>query len=121
MRTKYSFTIKLLKSLIVFSIALFANARTTEAVPQKYIFIEFASKNQVGLGGPDVIPYNKPAMHNSYPFFNQYKGRLSLVAIAIQSPDHSYTNPKTKKHYTNQEFIDFATSYLGADIIFIEV
>ena len=82
---------------------------------------EFASKNQVGLGGPDVIPYNKPAMHNSFPFFNQYKGRLSLVAIAIQSPDHSYINPKTKKHYTNQEFIDFATSYLGADIIFIEV
>ncbi len=82
---------------------------------------EYASKNHIGLGGPDVIPDNKPAMHNSYPFFNRYKGKLFLVAIAIQSPDHSYINPKTKKHYTNQEIMNFAKDYLGANILFIEV
>lgn len=30
-------------------------------------------------------------MKNAYPFFNQYKGRLSLVAMAIQEPTLTYT------------------------------
>lgn len=82
---------------------------------------EFASKNGIGLGGPDIVPGKKAQMKNSYPFFNRYKGKLSLVAMAVQEPTLTYTNPKTKKPFTREEFRDFARNYLGADMIFWSV
>ena len=44
----------------------------------------------------------KPQMKNSYPFFHQYKGRLSLVAMAVQAPTLTYTNPETGKPFTRE-------------------
>lgn len=79
---------------------------------------QYAQQNKIGLGGPDVIPYKSSHMHNSYPFFQKFKGRLNLVAMAVQEPDLTYINPKTNAHFTRQEFEDFAANYLGADIIF---
>ena len=79
---------------------------------------EFAHANGIGLGGPDIVPYKKAQMKNSYPFFNQYKGKLSLVAMAVQEPTLTYTNPETKKPFTREEFVAFAQDYLGVDIIF---
>jgi hypothetical protein len=79
---------------------------------------EFAKKNHIGLGGPDIVPYQKGQMKNSYPFFNRYKGQLSLVAMAIQEPTLTYTNPETKKRFTRDEFVAFAENYLGVDVIF---
>lgn len=78
----------------------------------------FAEENKIGLGGPDVIPYRKGQMKNSYPFFHQYRGKLPMVAMAVQEPDFSYINPKTGKHFSESEFSNFATDYLGAQIIF---
>ena len=57
-------------------------------------------------------------MNNSYPFFNQYKGKLALVAMAVQEPTLTYTNPKTNRKFTREEFVDFAGNYLGVNIIF---
>lgn len=82
---------------------------------------EFASKNNIGLGGPDIVPGKKAQMKNSYPFFNRYRGKLPLVAMAVQEPTLTYTNPKTQKPFTKEEFQDFARNYLGADIIFWSV
>ena len=79
---------------------------------------DFAIKNKIGLGGPDVVPYRKAQMHNSYPFYHKYKDKLTLTSMAVQEPDYTYTNPKTKKHFTHTELNDFATNYLGANIIF---
>lgn len=78
----------------------------------------FAADHGIGLGGPDVIPYRKGQMKNSYPFFNRYKGKLDLVAMAVQEPTLTYRNPKTGKRFTLEEFVDFASGYLGADVIF---
>ncbi|WP_205627193.1 hypothetical protein [Herbaspirillum rhizosphaerae] len=78
----------------------------------------FAEKNQVGLGGPDIVPDKKGHMKNAYPFFHRYKGKLALVAMAVQEPTLTYTNPKTKKPFTRREFSDYAENYLGVDIIF---
>ena len=78
----------------------------------------YASKNGVGLGGPDIVPYKKGQMKNSYPFFKAYKGRLGLVAMAVQEPTLTYRNPKTGRPFTKDEFETFAEDYLGADIIF---
>lgn len=78
----------------------------------------YAAASGVGLGGPDVIPNRKAQMKNAYPFFHQYKGKLSLVAMAVQEPTLTYTNPATGKRFTRDEFVRFADDYLGADIIF---
>lgn len=79
---------------------------------------DYAAKNGIGLGGPDIVPYRKGQMKNSYPFFNQYKGKLAFVAMAVQEPTLTYKNPKTKKPFTKEEFQGFAEDYLGANIIF---
>ncbi len=77
----------------------------------------FAKANNIGLGGPDAIPYRRGQMKNSYPFFNKNRGNL-LIAFAVQEPDYTYTNPKTGKHFTVKELYNFATIYLGANILF---
>ncbi|WP_343658537.1 hypothetical protein [Chryseobacterium sp.] len=82
---------------------------------------DFAYQNNIGLGGPDIVPGKKAQMKNSYPFFNQYKGKLSLVAMAVQEPTLTYTNPKTKKPFTKEEFTEYAENYLGVKIIFWSV
>ena len=78
---------------------------------------DFADKNNIGLGGPDIVPDKNAQMKNSYPFFNRYKGKLSLVAMAVQEPTLTYKNPKTKKPFTKEEFVEYAEDYLGVNII----
>ncbi len=77
-----------------------------------------AQKEAIGLGGPDIVPYKKAQMKNSYPFFNKYKEKLPLVAMAVQEPTLTYINPNTKKPFTKEEFTKFAEEYLGTNIIF---
>lgn len=79
---------------------------------------EFAHANGIGLGGPDIVPFKQGQMKNSYPFFHEYKGKLSLVAMAVQEPTLTYTNPRTKKPFTREELVAFAQDYLGVNIIF---
>jgi hypothetical protein len=79
---------------------------------------DYAAKNNVGLGGPDIVPNRKAQMKNSYPFFNKYKGKLNYVGLAVQEPTLTYKNPTTKKPFTKEEFTAFAQDYLGASVIF---
>ncbi|HTU68459.1 MAG TPA: hypothetical protein VMF52_21140 [Steroidobacteraceae bacterium] len=81
-------------------------------------FFEFAARQRLGLGGPDIVPWQRAQMNNSYPFFNRYRGRLDVVAMAVQEPTLTYTNPKTQRKFTRAEFVEFARDYLGVDIIF---
>jgi hypothetical protein len=84
-------------------------------------FFDILEKEQIGAGGPDIVP-NRPAqMKNSYPFLNRYKDRLPLIAMAVQDATLTYTNPETKKKFTHAEFVAFARDYLGVDIIFWDV
>jgi len=78
----------------------------------------FALAHGIGLGGPDVVPNRKGQMKNSYPFFHRFKGKLPLVAMAVQEPTLTYSNPETGKRFTKQEIVEFADEYLGANIIF---
>ena len=79
---------------------------------------EAAAQQGIGLGGPDIVPYRRGQMKNTYPFFAKYKGRLPLVAMAVQEPTLTYTNPKTAKPFTRAEFEAFGRNYLGAQIVF---
>ena len=77
-----------------------------------------AARIGAGVGGPDIVPYRKAQMDNSYPFFFRYRGKLKLVAMAVQEPTLTYRNPQTGKVFSRQEFEDFGRNYLGAQIIF---
>lgn len=87
---------------------------------RKYMsrLFDFAKQKQIGLGGPDIVPNKKGQMKNAYPFFHQNKGKIHLVAMAIQEPTLTYINPKTKKPFTRNEFVSYAEHYLGVNIIF---
>jgi hypothetical protein len=78
----------------------------------------YAAEHDIGLGGPDIVPWRKGQMKNSYPFFNQYKGKLSFVGMAVQEPTLAYVNEETGKPFTKDEFVGFATDYLGVDAVF---
>lgn len=80
-----------------------------------------AAREGIGLGGPDIVPWKKAQMKNAYPFFHQYKGKLPLVAMAVQEPTLRYINPKTGKPFTRDQFVSFAKDYLGVDVIFWSV
>lgn len=90
---------------------------------RKYMsrFFEFAAANHIGIGGPDIVPWRKAQMKNSYPFLNQYRGKLDLVAMAVQEPTLTYKNPQTNQKFTRAEFVAFARDYLGVNIIFWSV
>ena len=77
-----------------------------------------AVEQGIGAGGPDIVPHKRAQMKNSYPFFNRHKADLPLVAMAIQEPTLTYTNPETGEKFTREEFVAFARDYLGVDVIF---
>src|SRR3990167_6367324 len=80
----------------------------------------YAMRHQIGLGGPDVVPYKMAQMKNSYPFFHKLKGKL-LTGMAIQEPDYTYKNPKTGEPYNFSDFYNFTKDYLGARLLFWNV
>ncbi|KAF9920076.1 hypothetical protein BGZ67_001589, partial [Mortierella alpina] len=85
------------------------------------VFLEANEKKTFGLGGPDVIPWNEDfRLEHSYEFFRKYRhqDQLSHVAMAVQTPDFDYINPRTNKTNTIDDFKSFTEDYLGADIIF---
>lgn len=80
----------------------------------------YATTHQIGLGGPDIVPYKESQMKNSYPFFQKFKGKI-LTGMAIQEPDYTYKNPATGDYYTFADFYNFTRDYLGASILFWNV
>ncbi|WP_342227684.1 hypothetical protein [Rickettsiella endosymbiont of Rhagonycha lignosa] len=77
----------------------------------------YAIQHRVGLGGPDIVPYRKAQMKNSYPFFHQKKNKLNNIGMAVQEGEYTYK--KTDNTYYNfSDFYLFAKDYLGATIIF---
>ena len=79
---------------------------------------DFAAQHGIGIGGPDIVPYQKGQMKNSYPFFHEYRDKLVLIAMAVQEPTLTYINPATQKPFTKEEFQQFGKDYLGTKIIF---
>lgn len=81
-------------------------------------FFEFAAANRIGVGGPDIVPWRKGQMLNSYAFIRVYQDKVPVVAMAVQEPTLEYVNPETGKPFTRREFAQFATVYLGVDDLF---
>jgi len=81
-------------------------------------FFDFAAANRIGVGGPDIVPWSKGQMLNSYAFIRVYQDKVPIVAMAVQEPTLEYDNPETGKPFTRQEFQRFASVYLGVDDLF---
>ncbi|MCK0128136.1 hypothetical protein [Erythrobacter sp. F6033] len=79
---------------------------------------ELGKNKGIGMGGPDIIPYRRGQIKNAYPFFEKVGDELPVVAMAVQAPTLTYTNPKTGKKFTRAEFEGYAVSKLNVDIIF---
>lgn len=79
---------------------------------------EYGKAEGVGMGGPDIIPYRRAQEKNSYQFLESMGEELPVVAMAVQGPTLTYTNPQTGKKFTRAEFEDYAVSKLNVDIIF---
>lgn len=77
-----------------------------------------AEEAGAGIGGPDIVPERRGQMKNSYPFFHRYRDRLQLVAMAVQEPTLTYTDPATGRPFTAERIACYARDYLGVDIIF---
>jgi hypothetical protein len=111
----------------VFARSVFARTRVVQyinfwpdAYGDKQVMGEtfaFMEEHDVGIGGPDDIPYHEAQEENSYPFMRKYKGRLPLQVIAVQEPDLSQLNPTTGKPFTRGDLTRFAEE-LGCEIIF---
>lgn len=78
----------------------------------------FYAEHGVGVGGPDLIPFKKTQLQNSYPFLAKYHDKVPISVIAVQEPDLAEINPHTGKKFTTKEFVDYATNVLKVRIIF---
>ena len=76
-----------------------------------------AKEMKVGVGGPDLLPYRRGQLKNSYPLIHDVADFVP-VGIAVQDGDYDDRDKKTGVRNTVPQLIDFATSYLKADYIF---
>lgn len=78
---------------------------------------EKAKALKMGIGGPDLMPYRKSHMNQTYGFFKVYPEQL-VKGMAVQDGNLRQINPQTKKKNTVKDILKFSKEYLGLDYIF---
>ena len=76
-----------------------------------------ARKLNVGVGGPDLLPFRPFQRENSYPLIRESSGKIP-TGIAVQDGNYSDVNRKTGKRADIAELLKFATDYLQVDYVF---
>jgi hypothetical protein len=76
-----------------------------------------AKESNVGMGGPDLLPYRPGQLKGSYPLISEVAGVVP-TGIAVQDGNYEDVNPKTGKRVAISELIGFATEYLKVDYVF---
>jgi hypothetical protein len=115
--------LKALKRAFSKSIALqYANFMPGEWRPSEdkgYLqaLYQAARESKAGVGGPDLLPYQRGQMGSSYSLIKEVADEVT-VGIAVQDGNYAHVNPKTGKRVSIKELIEFATEYLKADYIF---
>jgi hypothetical protein len=71
----------------------------------------------VGLGGPDLLPYRPGQLNHSYPLLRAVADAVS-TGIAVQWGNYEHRNPKTNQRVTIPELISFATEQLRVEYMF---
>jgi hypothetical protein len=78
---------------------------------------EYAWANKIGVGGPDLLPWQKYQMTNSYPFIQRSYGKVK-TSLAVQDGTGDYINPKSLKPVTADEIYSFGKDYLKLSYVF---
>jgi len=78
---------------------------------------ELAREIGVAVAGPDLMPYNRGQLGNSYPLILESADKIP-TGIAVQDGNLAEVNPATKQKVTAKELLDFAMNDLRVDYIF---
>ena len=78
---------------------------------------DFAWKNNIGVGGPDLLPYKRGQMNNSYGFIRDSYNKVPS-GVAVQDGTGDYINPRTNEKIKAEEIYRFAKDYLHLTYIF---
>lgn len=78
---------------------------------------QFASENEIGMGGPDIKIYKKAQMNHSYKFLKKFASS-TRTGIAVQWGNYEELNPKTAQEVTVKEIYDFGKNEIDLDYIF---
>jgi len=78
---------------------------------------EAARALNVGVGGPDLLPFRRGQLKSSYPLIRESAG-IVPVGIAVQDGNYDDVDPATGRRITVPALIAFATEYLEVDYIF---
>lgn len=114
---------RVLKSAFKKSIAMvYLNFLPDEWLPwndKGYMKTTFALAKdlQMGIGGPDLMPYRKSHMNQSYGFFHEYPNHL-IKGMAVQDGNLRQVNSKTNQKMSVADILDFSKNYLGLHYIF---
>ncbi len=80
----------------------------------------YAQLNDIGIGGPDVWPYRKGQMDNSYQLIQKCPKEMT-VAMAIQYSNYTHKKQRGKGQVSVEEMYVFARDYLKTDYLFWEI
>jgi hypothetical protein len=78
---------------------------------------EAAKESNVGVGGPDLMPYRPGQLGTSYPLIREAAG-IVPTGVAVQDGNLAEVNPTTGKRVEVSELMKFATEYLKVDYVF---
>jgi hypothetical protein len=76
-----------------------------------------AREMNVGVGGPDLLPFRPGQLGSSYPLIRDVAGAVP-VGIAVQDGNFEDRHPETGQRVTLADMLRFATEYLKVDYIF---
>jgi len=82
----------------------------------KAVYIE-AWENNIAVGGPDLFPYKKEQMQNSYQYIKLSYDKVP-TALAVQDENYDYINPQTNRPVKASDIYIFAQNYLHLNYIF---
>lgn len=78
---------------------------------------EAAKQSNVGVGGPDQLPYRPGQLGTSYPLIREAAG-IVPTGIAVQDGNLEAINPATGKRVEISDLMKFVTEYLKVDYVF---
>ena len=76
-----------------------------------------AKESNVGVGGPDLLPFRPGQLGNSYPLIRKVSGSVP-TGVAVQDGNYGDVDRKTGKRMAISELLQFATQNLKVDYIF---
>jgi hypothetical protein len=72
---------------------------------------------KIGVGGPDLLPYQPAQMKHSYPLIKNCAGKIP-TGVAVQDGNYERKNPRTGRQVSVPGLVEFATEQLKVDYIF---